>query len=208
MLFMVDSASEVLAGLKNVHIVGSLVKGVGEVFVNFDRKPEQDDFDVLAFDAAGDLFAAADEAGKVAVYEFRPPNYPEHAYAIIERPTEHLGPRPLALSFSPTRQWLAAVRGNQLVVWPLQTLGFPRQIEALVSAQAGVTAALAFNPAGDLLAVGTSDRWQIWDVANKKLLIDEITQTPIYAVTFSPDGRLFAVGDANGVVQVWEVPSK
>jgi WD40 repeat protein len=30
----------------------------------------------------------------------------------------------------------------------------------------------------------------------------------VYAVTFSPDGRLFAWGDANGVVHLWGVPEK
>jgi WD40 repeat protein len=160
---------------------------------------------VIAFDVQGEFFAAADESGKVAVYPFRPPAYPKQAYAVIEKPSR-LGPRPLALAFDQRRRWLAGVRGTELIVWNLQSPWYERQLEVAVGSVSGLTASLAFDPSGNLLGVGTANGWQIWDVKDKKLLAQGTGQ--VYAVTFSPDGRLFAWGDANGVVHLWGVPEK
>jgi WD40 repeat protein len=71
----------------------------------------------------------------------------------------------------------------------------------------GSAGALAFNPAGDLLAVGTAGGWQIWNVKRQELLLERETDG-VYALTFSPDGRWFAWGDANGTVHLWAVLGK
>lgn len=192
---------------KNFFIDGVMIDQTGDGYVNFSRRPEEDDFDVIAFDAQSEFFAAADEAGKVAIYAFRPPAYPRIAEAVIEQPRKELGPRPLALAFDPPRRWLAGVRGTELIVWDLQSFGYKRQIAAAVGQVAGITASLAFDPSGNLLGVGTANGWQIWDV-NAKKLVAERTEVEVYAVAFSPDGRLFAWGDSSGVVHVWGIPDK
>jgi len=189
---------------KSFFTYGLATKQVGVIYHNAGREPEEDDFDVIAFDALGEFFAAADEAGKVAIYPFQPPEYPKVAQAIIEKPGKELGPRPLALAFDPRRRWLAGVRGTELVVWDLQSSKSKRQLEASVGESAGLTAGLAFDPSGNLLGVGTANGWQLWDV-NEKQLIAEGTGVEVYAVTFSPDGRLFAWGDSSGAVHIWGV---
>jgi len=201
------SPAEDQINLKSFFIDGVMIDQTGDGYYDFSRKPEQDDFDVIAFDAQSEFFAAADEAGKVAIYAFRPPDYPRLPEAVIEKPGKELGPRPLALAFDPKRRWLAGVRGIDLIVWDLRSFGYQRQIEATVGDIAGITASLAFDPSGTLLGVGTANGWQIWDV-NEKKLVAEGTGVEVYAVAFSPDGRLFAWGDLSGVVHVWGIPDK
>ncbi len=109
---------------------------------------------------------------------------------------------PLALAFNAARTRLAAVTTKSLVVWDLQAwiegvkiFSQPLSVNPLAS--------LVFNPDDTLLAIGTSNGWQIWSVAVGKLLIEN--KEPTYAVAFSPDGRLFAWGDTKGVVHIWGV---
>lgn len=207
-LMILTSPAEDQINLKSFFIDGVMIDQTGDEYYDFSRKPEQDDFDVIAFDAQSEFFAAADEAGKVAIYAFRPPDYPRLPEAVIEKPGKELGPRPLALAFDPRRRWLASIRGTELVVWDLQSFGYKRQIAAAVGEMAGITASLAFDPSGNLLGVGTANGWQIWDVNNNKLLIEGKNNVEVYAVTFSSDGRLFAWGDSSGVVHVWGVPDQ
>lgn len=113
--------------------------------------------------------------------------------------------RPAAIAFDSTRHWLALVASGQLLVFKLQPVSNHWHIT--ISSPSDPSAALAFSPRGDLLATGTARGWQIWDVAKKKLLAENKI-TPVYALTFSSDGRLFAVGDVNGAVHVWGIPSR
>lgn len=208
-LMVIASASDVLAGLKQISQIGVTTGQPGDAFVNFGRQREEDDFDVVAFDAAGEFFAAADEMGQVSIFKFRPPKHPlgdRLRQAVIESP-RRLGPKPLALAFDAQRRWLAGVRGNELIVWDLQSFGYPRQIATQVGDKSGATASLAFHPNSNLLAVGTSHGWQIWDVKEKKL-VARGGESPVFAVTFSPDGRLFVWGDFSGIVHLWGVSSK
>lgn len=190
--------------VKSLETYDLLLNTLGEMYVNFSRESEEDDFDVIAFDAQGEFFAAADELGKVAVFPFRPPDYPIDAQAIVEKPKKEVGLKPLALAFDSSRRWLAGIRGTELIVWDLQSSGYKRQVEVVTGDIAGITASLAFDPSGTLLGVGTANGWQIWDVNNKTLLA-EGKDVEVYAVTFSPDGRLFAWGDSNGVVHIWGI---
>jgi WD40 repeat protein len=205
-LMISTSADRSLEGFKSFSTYGMAGDQGSEGYINLVRKREEDDFDVIAFDVQGEFFAAADEAGKVAVFPFRPPKYPRQAQAILEKPGP-LGPRPLALAFDPRRRWLAGVRGDELIVWNLQSLRYERQLEASVGHIAGLTASLAFDPSGELLGVGTANGWQMWNVKEKQL-VTQGTDVRVYAVGFSPDGRLFAWGDANGVVHLWGIPAK
>lgn len=197
-----------LWSLKDVEVF-SLVKRprVVQGYLDATRKLEEDDFDVVAIDPIGQYYAVADEAGKVALYEFAWPNLPRAPRFVIETPKSELGPKPLALAFDPYRRWLAGVRGTELVVWDLQARGFSHQLTASVGAAVGVTASLAFDPTGSLLAVGSANGWQIWGVEDKQVLA-EMREVEVYAVGFSPDGQLFVWGDADGLVHVWGLPSQ
>jgi WD40 repeat protein len=180
--------------------------------LGIDPAPEEFDYDVLVFDMQGDYFAAANEAGKVAVYRFDkanphgPPGEVDYAFVVIEPSNLNtLGPVPLALGFDPTRHWLARVRGKELVVWDLQSDDYQRHMEGSVGDVIGISASLAFNPTGDLLGVGTANGWQIWNVETGELLAS-VSDVEVYAVMFSPDGRLFVWGDSLGIVHIWGVP--
>lgn len=201
-------------GYKPLDIRGIPRGGVGQLLLDTDTESEEFDFDIIAFDSSGEFFAAANEAGKMAIYPFDkanpfgPPATVDEAYAIIEPGNiDKPGPTPLALAFDPTRHWLARVRGTELVVWDLQSADYQRQLDALVGEVSGITASLAFNPGGELLGVGTANGWQIWNVITGELVASG-TDVEVYAVAFSPDGRLFVWGDSAGEVHVWGVPEE
>jgi WD40 repeat protein len=70
--------------------------------------------------------------------------------------------------------------------------------------------ALAFTPAGDLLAGGDDDgRVTLWSVPEGKVTA---TLPPagvtVHCLAFSPDGRRLALGDSAGTVTVWDVTSR
>jgi WD40 repeat protein len=197
------SADEYVTFFKHFFQVEVATGRLGTHLVDFSRQPEEDDFDVIAFDFQGEFFVAAGESGEVDIFRFQAPEYPAKPYETIEEPGK-LGDRPLALAFDQQRRWLARVRGNELVVWDLQSNGYKRQLEASTGEIVGPTASLAFNPSGTLLGVGTANGWQIWGVEKHELLAEGAV-TGVYAVTFSPDGRLFAWGDASGVVHIWGI---
>jgi WD40 repeat protein len=197
------SSDRDLREMKSLYLCGVWNHQGAGMYVDLGRRPEQDDWDVLAFDAQGEFFAAADESGQVAVFSFDPPHYPAYAHTIVEASGQH-GARPLAVAFDSERHWLARIRGTTLQVWDLQAFRYPHQLEVSTGGQAGLTAGVVFDPSGQLLAVATVNGWQIWDVGEKKQLAGQ-TGVEVYAIAFSPDGRLFAWGDTAGVVHVWGI---
>jgi hypothetical protein len=197
------SAVPEMRDFKDIATVEVFGSRIGDAVVDFSLMPEERDYDVIALDSKAELLAAANALGQVVVFEFRPPRYPEHPIAVVE-PLGKLGAKPLALAFSEDRRWLARVRGTELAVWDLQSAAFEGQLAQSVGTDVGDTASLDFNPSGRLLAVGTINGWQMWDMIGKQKLIEN-NDAPVYAVAFSSDGRLFAYGDANGVIHVWGV---
>ena len=109
---------------------------------------------------------------------------------------------PNALGFSPDRHWLAVAAKKHFFVLDLQRGGQAHFTSELPITSA--VSAVAFDPTGRLIAHGSKNGWQVWDVVNKKLLYED-TSVPVYVVAFSPDGRLIATGDAKGVVRIWTI---
>jgi WD40 repeat protein len=204
LLTILNSADDVVRGLSTLVIRGVATGEVGDAYINFARRRGEDDFNVVAFDASGEYFAAADEAGKVAIFKFLPPRYPSEAYAVVRQP-DGAGIRPLALAFDRRRHWLAMVRGDYLTVWDLQANRQNPAMEVVMPNRNSPTASLAFNPAGDLLAIGSAMGWQLWDVAKQTKLAEHLG-TPTYAVAFNRQGHLFGTGDDRGVVTIWGLP--
>lgn len=163
---VIASADKHLTGLKELPQVNVATGALSGLVVYYPRKREEDDFDVVAFDAEGKFIAAADEMGQVATFRFEPPeplvNPPDYPLrqAVVEK-ARNLGVRPLALAFDPSRHFLAGVRGNALVVWDLQSAQFKKHWESQLGELAGPSAALAFNASGSLLAVGYREGWQL-----------------------------------------------
>ncbi len=70
---------------------------------------------------------------------------------------------------------------------------------------------LAFDPRGEMVAVGIDDATSGWE--EKLLLLSlegeqivppiDLNQAGHYTLTFSPDGSLMAAGDSDGVISIW-----
>lgn len=163
--------------------------------------------DAIAFDAVGEYTAVANENGAIDLDRWQDGESDIHKSYRLESPKISFGTlvsHPLAIAFDSTRHWLAVVRDEQLEVWDLRSNArhFKSEIQE-VSPAAG----LAFNPSGELLAVGTKGGWQIWGVSQRELLMQG-PRLAVYALVFSPDGRLLARGDTEGVVHLWGVPEE
>ena len=107
---------------------------------------------------------------------------------------------------SPSNHYIAAVGTTRLVVWDTAKLNrwfSGGGINLYVTHDYTPAADLAFSPDGKLLAVGMQDMWQIWSVEQGKLLVEHPQGS--YALTFSPDGRLFVWGDLDGNVHIWGI---
>jgi WD40 repeat protein len=104
-------------------------------------------------------------------------------------------------AFDPTRNWLAVITENELVVWDLQDFFSPVQLNQ--PTKDGAT--LAFDRSGKILVLGTTRGIQVFDVEKSKL-ISEIELNSVTALFFSRDNRLLIAGDSQGVVHIFGIP--
>ena len=115
------------------------------------------------------------------------------------------------LSFSPDGKFLAAAMGNYLAkgdqigsirVWNTQDW---RMVYDLRGHQGSVWT-VTFNPSGTRLASaggiqsGGHGKVKIWDMATGDELLTIDTQKGAFGVDFSPDSRLLAIADGDGVI--------
>jgi len=65
---------------------------------------------------------------------------------------------------------------------------------------------IAFHPDSKLLVAGSRSSLRVWNVSVPAIatLVKKIT-TPIYSVTFSPDGKWLAAGSDDNTVKVWDI---
>ncbi|MVU78842.1 hypothetical protein GPX89_16510 [Nocardia sp. ET3-3] len=137
------------------------------------------------------------------------------------------------LAFSPDNALLAladdsstysTAEGKSLVrIWDIGDPNHPRA-SATLSTGAPFTNALAFAPAGRVLATGNDDGIRLWNITaldNPTPLGEQLSLSPtICSVTgesdacrtgpavmsFSPDGSVLTSGSVNGDVHVWSLP--
>jgi WD40 repeat protein len=102
------------------------------------------------------------------------------------------------LIFTPNGRWLiAGGQQNRIYGWEIDTAEVAQQIE-------GRGVDLALNPAGTLLAFKkTLDDVVIGDIFAAREAIQVAGGRPL---AFNADGRLLAVGSAEGVMTLWGVP--
>lgn len=106
-------------------------------------------------------------------------------------------------SFSPDGKWLAAHGAENTVL--IFDVGTGQQLHRLA---ARWTYAAVFSPDGTQLATGSTDRAQLWSVADGRELHALSGHTNwIVAVAFSPDGRTLATGSLDHSVRLWDVAS-
>jgi WD40 repeat protein len=65
---------------------------------------------------------------------------------------------------------------------------------------------IAISPNRSLIAAGLHDKIKIWDWSTKEEVSPELSQQgDIVTVVFSPDGKMFAAGSADGTAILWKV---
>ncbi|GAB2848599.1 hypothetical protein GCM10027176_60100 [Actinoallomurus bryophytorum] len=119
--------------------------------------------------------------------------------------------RPITqLAFGPGGSVVAAGSDNGLVsLWDVashRALAPP-----IVAAKSGCSAgfALAFSPAGKVLATACYRSLQFWDVSTHRPLGPALdTAESVEAMAFSPDGRALATSGYEGTTQVWDVAAR
>jgi WD40 repeat protein len=123
-----------------------------------------------------------------------------------------------AIAIGPDGRVLAVTVGNTVGLWDITDPARPVAIGQPLRA-AGPTLSVAFSHDGDILAAGTStDTIQLWNISDPAHPvplghpIDAYSENvstgrtqEINALTFSPDLKMLADGDANGVIQLWNL---
>jgi WD40 repeat protein len=113
----------------------------------------------------------------------------------------------MAIAFSRDGAFIAAVTDNAGVqVWDVRTHRLSRTFTESSPGEANGT--VAFSPNGSLLAVGTQDGAQLWDLATGHLMttLKSGAGDSVASVAFSPDGRELAAGTVG--VQLWNVRTR
>jgi WD40 repeat protein/serine/threonine protein kinase len=114
----------------------------------------------------------------------------------------------LSAAYSPDGKLYAFAGGskgndNQIHLWDTAT---DKELNPLPVAGGYITD-LAFSPdSSQLVAAGSNNSLEVWNVANaKSLLTIELTGDNRYIpVAYSPDGRTIASGNSTGDVQLWD----
>jgi WD40 repeat protein/serine/threonine protein kinase len=144
-----------------------------------------------SFSSDGKLLAAGSSGGVVLVWEI----------ATRKQVATLKGTK---VQFSPDGTLLAARSGDTVRVWEARTW---LDVAALKTGENDSDGALAFAPAGRILATGSNDgTLRLWDVARERQIASSRGHAQIiYSVAFSPDGRRLATGASDSTVKLWDV---
>lgn len=100
-----------------------------------------------------------------------------------------------ALAFDPAGKYLAGAGLNdEVILWDIET---QETVFELAGHQQTINA-LCFDPTGSYLVSGSDDMTvRVWDVLSGRLLVARELDSPVHALTFSPDGKHLFCGNAN-----------
>ncbi len=118
----------------------------------------------------------------------------------------HSGPV-MAVTYSPDGRLLASAGlDNAIQIWDVATGKTLRTLfsTSLTEHTRGITA-VAFHPAGDVLASSSVRRIQIWDVrTGQELRTLTGSSRYVHSLAYSPDGKLLASGDSDQTIHLWD----
>ena len=153
------------------------------------------------------LVASAGVHGIIKLWNINNTDIP---LAILNHPAKYT-----FIAFSPDGKLLASLgNGEELILWNVAS---GNKINSIKGGFAPFSfSPFSFSPDGNQLATAYK-KVKLWDIQNPKKLI-EIAALPFNesgrvdswacAVEISPDGKLIAVGYANGTVNVWDLQTK
>jgi WD40 repeat protein len=111
------------------------------------------------------------------------------------------------LAFSPDGKILAAVTGDSVTLWDVETgepIGEPLE-------QAAHILALAYSPDGSLLASGAEDgQIMLWDTSQLDAggTVLNGHSEGVYDLAFSPDGKLLASASIDATLRLWDMQTR
>lgn len=150
----------------------------------------------LAFSPDNRLLAVGTLSDNVLLYQVTSGKVKQ----ILKVPTE-----PADIAFSPQSDIIAATSQGQVYLW---RTGTGQLLRAFNSGDSFING-IAFAPDSKTLATvaHNSNIIKLWDVLTGSLVRTLSAQHQAYAwdATFSPDGKVLAIGCEDGIVQLWRI---
>ena len=157
----------------------------------------------IAVNSDQNRLATVFQEGKIELYKISENNILPFAWvAFLEHGKKNQLQPIQDAAFDPSGNWLAIVRGQDLINWRVK--GWKREV---FREQIGNVHGIRFNPLGELLFIIRDDAIIVIGIKEKKAVFE--MQTPgITSLEISNDNRLLFWGDENGTVHVWGILAK